>query len=322
MTYYRLIISFFILSLGQGVFAAAECILCAGDDNACVLCNQSSSPPATTTVVSAKRKATAAAIVSAKRNASDDDENAPAVDLPKLPLVAALIQYKKGKMWPGGKKMRLNCWLTDLNLSTKLENALEALENGASSCYKISKKFDIPKRTLDRYYNILKNIVSVPALSSATWEAKYVLLQAYVLKHEHANVPKKYPGLGPWVARQRLAYKGDRLSDDQIAKLNALGFDWNPGAAVWEANLKLLQAYVLEHGHARVPSKLDTDKYPKLGSWISHQREAYRNEKRLQYKEAPRRHMRRISPAQIAKLESLGFKWKVPLGRKKQPPQI
>jgi hypothetical protein len=63
------------------------------------------------------------------------------------------------------------------------------------------------------------------------WEEGFEHLKAYVQEHRHCTVPAKhvtadgYP-LGRWVVYQR--EKEDCLLPEQKARLDALGFDWNP----------------------------------------------------------------------------------------------
>ncbi|KAL3800305.1 hypothetical protein HJC23_003601 [Cyclotella cryptica] len=63
----------------------------------------------------------------------------------------------------------------------------------------------------------------------ASWDAKYKEICAFKRKHGHCNVKtkdKENPALGRWVTSQRADYKNDRLGEDKIDKLNAIGFCW------------------------------------------------------------------------------------------------
>ena len=65
----------------------------------------------------------------------------------------------------------------------------------------------------------------------------------------------------------------------------------------WEDKLALFKAYVEKHKNALVPAKFDTEAFPKLGKWVLRQRKSYRNGK--------------LSEDLIAKLKAAGFAWSV-----------
>ncbi len=59
-------------------------------------------------------------------------------------------------------------------------------------------------------------------------------LQAFVTQHGHALVPAKYKAadgfaLGAWVSSRRQDRKADRLTDEQVATLDVIGFAWTVG---------------------------------------------------------------------------------------------
>eukprot|EP00957_Ditylum_brightwellii_P144314 10994363-Ditylum_brightwellii.AAC.1 len=149
-------------------------------------------------------------------------------------------------------------------------------------------------------------------LSTSAWANMYKELKDYVSTHGHALVPTKFtanPPLGHWVDHQRYLYRLKRygrsspknmLSDDKIEKLDALNFVWDVYDTQWEIRYKELQKFVLENGHANVP----TDE-TSLGSWVSHQRHHY---KQLQDK-GPASSV--MTQERIVKLEALGFVWKI-----------
>ena len=133
----------------------------------------------------------------------------------------------------------------------------------------------------------------------SAWERKFQVLQKFIAARGHARVPqnlnsKEYPGLGVWVNNKRAAYRNEklraqgqqpkstaRISAAQIARLESVGFEWSRSisATAWERNFERLKAYKAEYGHARPPTALNTEKYPRLGKWVVNQRQAYRFEK-------------------------------------------
>jgi superfamily II DNA or RNA helicase len=128
------------------------------------------------------------------------------------------------------------------------------------------------------------------------WEEGFEQLQAFVTEHGHCKVPAKYLTadgyrLGSWVDKQRQRQVGMRA--ERKARLDALGFIWDPNEALWEEGFEYLRAYVNEHGHCRVPAKhLTADGYP-LGRWVNTQR----------VQEG------RMSPERKARLNAFGFVW-------------
>ena len=78
-----------------------------------------------------------------------------------------------------------------------------------------------------------------------------------------------------------------------------------------EDKFDMLKDFELWEGHTRVPYSLDSDRYPKLGQWVFRQRRAYRNEQRLKRGEKVPSGAKRISEKRIARLEEIGFEWKV-----------
>ena len=128
------------------------------------------------------------------------------------------------------------------------------------------------------------------------WEAGFTALQAFYQREGHWRVPVShreggYP-LGYWVTRQRQIK--DRLSPEQRARLETLGFIWDARDASWETGFMALQTYHQREGHCRVPLQHHEEGYP-LGRWVALQH--YR-----------KGHM---SPEQRTRLEGLGFVWPV-----------
>jgi hypothetical protein len=67
----------------------------------------------------------------------------------------------------------------------------------------------------------------------SNWETMLAELKRYKDKHGDWNVPrgwKNNPYLATWVRRQRRAWKEGKLSSARKARLDALGFDWEPQA--------------------------------------------------------------------------------------------
>jgi superfamily II DNA or RNA helicase len=133
---------------------------------------------------------------------------------------------------------------------------------------------------------------------SAEWEKNFDHLKLFQSEHGHCRVPARWkhnPKLGRWVSVNRILHSQGKLLPDRIARLDALGFDWDPFTSYWEKHFSMLQCFKNKHGHCNVPSIYE--KNPKLGIWVNNQRRSYT--KGI------------LSPDRISRLESLGFEWRV-----------
>jgi superfamily II DNA or RNA helicase len=117
------------------------------------------------------------------------------------------------------------------------------------------------------------------ALPGWTWDAKadlfdigFAVLEKYVEENGHAQVPRDYRvgdlALGIWVSSRRQDRKKDKLSADQIERLEALpGWTWDPYADQFEIGFAALEKYAEENGRTRVPRNYEAGNV-KLGDWV------------------------------------------------------
>jgi hypothetical protein len=108
--------------------------------------------------------------------------------------------------------------------------------------------------------------------SDQRWEKNYADLIAFRDANGHCNVPQSSGPLGKWCKMQREQYKETQLkvsgiplpprtkrrtclSQDRIAKLEAIGFEWRraPPAIGWEARYLELAQYRRVYGDCLVP---------------------------------------------------------------------
>jgi superfamily II DNA or RNA helicase len=130
------------------------------------------------------------------------------------------------------------------------------------------------------------------------WELQLSKLITFKSQNGHCRVPQQheaFPKLGKWASHQRGFYSKGTLSAERIAKLEALGFEWDPLSSDWESNFEILKTYKSEHGNCRVPRGYTPN--PRLGIWVARQRRYCS--------------MGKLSTERIARLEALGFEWKV-----------
>jgi superfamily II DNA or RNA helicase len=127
------------------------------------------------------------------------------------------------------------------------------------------------------------------------WETNFAALERFKQREGNARPSQKHKedglNLGLWVTNQRTVK--DRLSPERIARLDQLGFSWDPLTEDWETNFAALERFKQREGNAR-PSQKHQEDGLNLGLWVTNQRKA----------------KDRLSPERIARLESLGFIWR------------
>jgi Fic family protein len=128
------------------------------------------------------------------------------------------------------------------------------------------------------------------------WEEMFEQLTRFIEKYDHSSVSKVDPKtkrLGYWVSHQRTSKKTGLLSKEQIARLEEIGFDWEPVKNRWEKNFKDLVAYKKRFGHCDVPLRFGEN--PQLAHWVRNQRNRYR--------------LGKVTANRVQKLERIGFNW-------------
>lgn len=137
------------------------------------------------------------------------------------------------------------------------------------------------------------------------WERRYAAVKAYYDEHGDIEISKDTvlsdgKKLGNCLLLQRKYYKDKKLSDEQIAKLNAIGMVWKL-ADPWEIGFAHAKAYRDEYGNLIVPSSYSCADGYRLGNWIANQRNNYNNPTKCH----------RVSATQAEHLESIGMIWNV-----------
>jgi hypothetical protein len=134
--------------------------------------------------------------------------------------------------------------------------------------------------------------------NEAKWNERFAQLEKFKHQHGHCRVlrdDKENKHLAIWINMQRRLYSKGSLLSERVAKLENLGFAWDTFEAAWQQNFDDLKAFKIEHGHCRVPQ--DYAPNNQLGTWVGTQRQF--------------RATGKLSPERIAKLQALGFEWKI-----------
>jgi superfamily II DNA or RNA helicase len=126
------------------------------------------------------------------------------------------------------------------------------------------------------------------------WERNFAALERFKQREGNARPQQGHQedglNLGEWVSKQRAGK--ETLSPERIARLDQLGFSWDPLAEDWERNFAALERFKQREGNAR-PSGEHREDGLNLGRWV----QKHRTEKE------------RLSPERIARLDQLGFSW-------------
>ena len=125
----------------------------------------------------------------------------------------------------------------------------------------------------------------------ALWETMFAELKRYKERFGTGSAPTTWsPKLEHWVRKQRMLLRKERLSSERKARLDDLGFNWEPYDALWEKMFAELNRHKERFGDCNVPQKWSENL--RLASWV--------NEQRTRGQLAPERKER---------LDKLGFVW-------------
>jgi hypothetical protein len=121
------------------------------------------------------------------------------------------------------------------------------------------------------------------------------MLQDFKKLNGHCRVPQllkvRAHNLGNWVHNQR--HNKKKLTEEQIYRLESVGFSWDPLTEKWEEGYRSLQLFARREKHCRV-NLIHVESDFKLGSWVNNCRQK----------------LNLLTRDQIQRLDSLGFSWK------------
>lgn len=145
----------------------------------------------------------------------------------------------------------------------------------------------------------LRKSISVVCLEnlSTDWDENFGKLIAFKELNGHCNVPQNYtdsPELGGWVANNRRWGKNGMISSERIARLNEIGFSWDPWQDLWMQSYNELQKYFAENGNSNIPLGKPGER-SKLALWVLTQR--------------VKKKKGELPDDRIALLEKLNFEW-------------
>lgn len=156
----------------------------------------------------------------------------------------------------------------------------------------------------DEQIKRLESIGMIWNVTSNTWETTYQLAFDYYHKNGDLNVDRKAKAtlgtdLFSWLSLQRDKYWDRELSNEQIEKLNAIGFDWlTPTERKWESAFELARKYYMTYGNLDVPSTYKDETGFGVGMWVKRMRHCKSTLKRSG-----------ANGDQVKRLESIGMVW-------------
>lgn len=135
----------------------------------------------------------------------------------------------------------------------------------------------------------------------SSWDTCFGQLLAFKERFGHCNVETLWEedlSLARWVTAQRTRRVKGALTDEQISRLDGLGFVWNwqeqSADENWLRWFHKLQQFKERFGHCNI-TKGDCDGDPKLASWAMSQR--------------TRRKKGELSETQIQRMDEIGYVW-------------
>lgn len=144
-----------------------------------------------------------------------------------------------------------------------------------------------------------------------SWDEMYKLAMNYFNTYKNLEVKRNFItfdgitinedgyNLGRWVSRQRVSYKKNKLTDEQITMLEAIGMDWKLEVSYksWDEAYKLAVQYFIENSNLNIRTDYITSCGYNLGAWIYLQRKNFIKDK--------------LTEEQIEKLNLIGMIWNV-----------
>lgn len=134
----------------------------------------------------------------------------------------------------------------------------------------------------------------------SSWDTYFGKLAAFKERFSHCNVEtgwKEDPSFASWVVAQRTRRKKGALSDEQIARLDGLGFVWNwqeqSADDNWTRYFQKLKLFKERFGYCNVETGWEED--TQLAGWVSAQRVRYKKGK--------------LTERQVERLDELCFVW-------------
>lgn len=142
------------------------------------------------------------------------------------------------------------------------------------------------KGTLSREHEEkLESIGVIWRTNYVKWSFMYKLATEYQKEHGNLNIPQNYTTsdgetLGIWLQTQRNNYRDGKLKPERIKLLEDIGINWRLKQCYsWEEMYCLAAEYYKTNGNLAIPRSYKAPNGANLGTWLSTQRQKYRQGK-------------------------------------------
>ena len=188
----------------------------------------------------------------------------------------------------------------------EMEVAVSYMHYADCEAETVNESFEI----ISEVRNCLELFDKLEGVLTSSWDTMYMEAKQYFEKNGNLNIEQGfvsqtgYP-VGRWLATQRTnRRKGDpSLDAERIARLDAIGMDWNYAAERhFNKGYEKAKAYYIEHGNLDVPAAYDTEDGFHLGSWCRMVRNRYQEG--------------RLAEGYVEALENIGMQWDQVFSRK------
>jgi len=163
--------------------------------------------------------------------------------------------------------------------------------------------FDLSDSILPKNIDILEFVeqISVKTLDvvGQSWDEKFGEYKAFKEKYDREPMRETNgeleESLARWVEMQRRAYNRNVLAQDRVAKLNALGFTWNPLLLSWENPFRDYISFKKKYNREPSNNATNNEQEKDIATWASRQRMIYKKNK--------------LPKDRVDRLNSIGFIW-------------
>jgi len=111
----------------------------------------------------------------------------------------------------------------------------------------------------------------------SNWDAAFAYAKEHYQKCGNLNVSATYTTdsgfkLGAWLNSQRVKYKKQKLTPEQVSGLESIGIVWAPNDALWFQGYEKAKNYYMTTGSLEIPTWFITGEGFHLGQWVGSQR--------------------------------------------------